>query len=350
MSEAHLKRSRIGVATSTTLVTALALALLGLLGTAGPSEAGDRVWRLQFEVLQMDAYGHDQHVLNIHDVLLGPPDVVAKSAVTLDTTDGLAYRGEARTWSGQWGAGIDFFWFTGTQTAAVPPIAADGPGGPVVQTLFEVADQTFLSAGPGEVLFFNVLEDTDLAAWTLDLYGLRTLAEKPKSAIHLQFGLRLADFDNDYRAAVGVQDVVGSRLDASSNYGALLGPILGLEGEARLGRNKIKAYIGQSVVLGEAELSSTARGFTGPFSETVSFFQEELFTTVEEVAIPITELRLKWTYQINDRISVGLGANAAAWFDVSVPPGVLPVEDGQETLHENTIVFYGLLAAVELTL
>ncbi len=297
--------------------------------------------------MQVQVFGHDQHVLNIHEVDLDAAPLMEETrAVNLEAESSIGYRGEAQRRWGQWGLGLDLFWVISSSKATVPATAA---GGAVDRVSFEIADQTFTSTGPGEVLFYDVLEDNQIAAWTVDLYGIRTLAEKPDSAIHLQFGLRAADFDNDYRAAVGIQDVAGVRLDASSNYGMMLGPIVGLAGDARWGRNAIKGYLGQSVVIGTAELSSRSREFDGPFSDMPSFLDEEVFRAEQDVGIPITELRLKWTYRLTDRLSLGVGAHASAWWDVPVPPGVIPIEDGAESLHENTIVFFGLLGAVELS-
>lgn len=323
------------------------LAIAVALGAGGSAQAEGRRWTLQLEPMYMEVYGHDQHVLTIHQVDLGStPQMDAKTAVTLDTDSGPAYRAEFQRAWGQWGLGVDFFWFTTSQGTA--DLTASG-GGPLSPARFEIADQSYTSTGPSEVLFYRVLEDTDLAVWTVDLYGLRTLAEKPESAIELQFGLRFGDFDNDYRAVVGIQDVAGTRVDASSNYDLMMGLVLGLTGEAHRGNQRIKGYIGQSVLFGSVELISLSRDFSGSFSETPAFVDEEILRAQRDVAIPITELRLKWTYHLGDHVAVGLGAASSAWWDVAVPPGVIPIADGDEALHENTIVFFGLLAAVEVT-
>ncbi len=164
------------------------------------------------------------------------------------------------------------------------------------------------------MLFYGVLEDTDLTAWTLDLYATRTLTEMPQASLTLLLGLRNADFDNDYRAVVGVQGTAGSRLDASSNYGRMMGPLLGLAATGSVGRHMFAGHLGQSVVFGDAELSSSSREFTGPFTETPSFFAQETFREERDVAIPITELRFDWAYDLTDRWSLGVGAETSAWW------------------------------------
>ena len=103
------------------------------------------------------------------------------------------------------------------------------------------------------------------------------------------------------------------------------------------------------MLLGSAELSGRAHGLTGPFVDTPAYVTDESFRAEMDVAIPTTELRIKWTYRATDLLSFGVGTNVSSWWDVPVPPGVIPIEDGTESLHENTIVFFGMLAAVELT-
>ena len=66
------------------------------------------------------------------------------------------------------------------------------------------------------------------------------------------------------------------------------------------------------------------------------------------MAIPITELRLGWRYQVTEMLGLGLGASTATWRDVPVPPGHAPIAGGDELLEEDTIVLFGLELAIEL--
>ncbi len=313
-----------------------------------PSYAGEGAWTLEFEPMYMSVYGHDPHVLTIHEIDSDPAFTLDnKTAVSLDTQSGPANRSRYQYTRGSWTWGFDFFWFTNPLSTPNRSAAADT--GTIDEVVFEVADRIFPSTDPSEVLFYQVLEDNDLEVWTGDLYGTKVLTEKSRSSVRLQLGLRVGDFDNDYRAVVGIEDVVGSRLDASSNYERMMGPLVGLAGYVHWEKNQIEGYLGQSVIFGNAELTSMSRNFTGPYSENASFFSQEVFRKTQDVAIPITEFRVKWTFKVTKKISLGLGANTMAWWDVSVPPGINPIEGGDEVLHENTIIFFGLLAAVKIT-
>jgi hypothetical protein len=236
------------------------------LGVVGAARAGDGEWTLRLEPMHMQAVGHDQHVLNIHEIDLDvTPPVDSTTGINLDTDTGIAYRFELKYTRRQWGWGVDFFWFNTSQSAGRLTRAGDGASGLTDQVVFEVADRSYSSTSPNELLYYEVLEDTDITAWTVDLYGIRTLVDRPRSGIHLLFGIRSGDFDNDYRAVVGVEGVGGSRLDASSNYDRMTGPIVGLAGDFHVGRHGITGSIGQSVLFGSVELDSMTREFTGPF-------------------------------------------------------------------------------------
>ncbi|MGQ0836123.1 MAG: hypothetical protein ACT4O5_14625 [Gammaproteobacteria bacterium] len=43
-----------------------------------------------------------------------------------------------------------------------------------------------------------------------------------------------------------------------------------------------------------------------------------------------------------------MSANKSVWWDVPVPPGVIPTAGGDEVFHENTILYFGLAIAVKL--
>jgi len=327
-------------------ISRLALPVLLVFGGAESIRAEEAEWTVLLEPMYMDAYGHDSHVLTIRDSNLdSTPMQIGETPVALDTEGGIGFRFELQYARSDWGMGLDFFWFNTTQGRPSRTAAASGPAGAVA---FETADRTFTSDDPGEVLFFNVLEDTELATWTVDLYGLKTLTETPAGSFQLQFGLRNGDFDNDYHSAVGIQDVAGTLVDASSNYGRMIGPLVGVVTDVHFGKHSIRAYLGQSVVLGTAELLiHETRDFVGPFSTTPTITAREFFGKDEDVAIPITEFRINWLYPISQRISLGVSANTSVWWDVPVPPGVI-ASAGSDTFHEDTLVYFGLAVAVKL--
>ncbi len=310
----------------------------------------ERRWTIRLEPMFLTTYGHDQHALTVHEIDLdATPRIDNKSLISLDSGDGSAFRGEFRYARGEWTWGVDVFWFVTTQGGDSLTAAADGPSGIIDEVVFEVADLSYSSNDPAEVLFYNKLEDTDLQAWTVDGYAMKRLSGDSEGGLNLQFGLRVGDFDNDFHIVAGTQNTDGVLVDASSNYGLMMGPIVGLSGDTRVGKHSIEGHISQSLLIGSAELSRTSREFNGPFGPAPAFFAQESLRKDRDVAFPVTEFRLSWTYRLTRKVALGLGAHTSAWWDVAVPPGVNPIDDGDEALHENTIVFFGMTGAVELT-
>lgn len=327
----------------TLVVPQSGLMLVLAAATAAPVQAQRSGLRIRLEPTWLNPYGHDQHVLTIHEVTVAPP-ADHKTAVTLNSKAAWSYVGGLEYSNGGWTWGLDFFWF---DTKQERPDISQAAGGGADAIRFEVADLTFLSSNPSEVLFYRVLEDTELALWTLDVYAVRTLGQSGGGHLGLQFGVRFADFDNDYRAMVGVEGTNGLRIDASSNYGRMTGPLVGLRGRLAGDRFDFEGSLSQSVVIGESALEMLARRFTGP-ADSPAFTTQELFETTQDIAIPMSELRLKATVGLLDQIFLGGGVMASAWWDVAVPPGIIPAPGGDQVLHENMLVFFGLMGILEI--
>ena len=266
-------------------------------------------WKFRFQPVYMTAFGHDQHVLNIYENDLDGSPVSTRTGVNLSTDTGLAYRLEAQYAWNRWDLGFDFLWFVTSQSGAGRSAA---PGGDVDEVVFEIAGRSYASGDPSDVLYFSLLEDNDLAMWTFDLYGSRILMETPESELRLRLGLRIGDFDNDYRSAAGIEGVAGTRLDRSSNYAALIGPAVGLTGVLHRGNHSFHGSFGQSVLIGTADLFGTVQDFTGPFSETPAVFNLERIYRAQDVAIPVTEIRLGYRYRLSEHFAVNAGINSSA--------------------------------------
>lgn len=331
--------------------TIIAVITMGVAsGSAAGAENGE--WTLLLEPMYMDAWGNDRQVLSVRQIDLdATPATDAGTPVALDTegtiTNRFTLQYSRANWEG-WTVGLDVIFFGTAQGRPAQTAAADGPSGPIDQVVFEVADRSFVSNDPNEALSFNVLTDTDLAVWTADVYGIKTLARTSKGQLRMLLGLRNADFDNDYHGIAGIEGVNGSLIDASSNYDRMLGPLVGVIGEIQLGRNTLTGYIGQSVVFGSTNLSRTISDFIGP-ADAPTILAQESFRRKQDVSIPITEFRITWLHPISRRVSLGVTANASIWSDVPVPPAIVPGVAGGG-FDKNTIVFFGFGVAVKFSL
>ena len=274
--------------------------------------------------------------------------------MTLDSEGALGYRAVVETGREGSGWGLDFLIFRTDQS--VGPLAA-AAGGASGRLELEAADRDFVSTSPGESLYFQTLEDTTIELWSLDLRHRRRLAASESGSLDLLLGLRNADFDNDYRAVVGIEGSGGRRIDASSNYGRMLGPLVGLAAGFERGRHEVRGRLGQAIVWGEVELTNRWREFAGP-KEPFAGPPEEVpagdvqgvFGTTRDLAVPMSDLELGWRYRLSETWSLGATARAAAWWNLAVPPGVVPGAGGDRALHETTIVLYGVGLTVRWSL
>lgn len=311
--------------------------LLSILAAAGGAAAGarDDGWKVEVEPVYVAVSGHDQHVLT-------EQRGGARERRELDTDSALGYRATLLDDRGRWAFGIDFFIHRTDQSAGPRREAAGGPGTAVA---FEVPGRSLVSNGPGEVLYYQTLEDTTVELWVVDATARRALrgGDSPWSLV---FGLRNADFDNDYRAVAGIEGVGGTRIDASSNYSRLTGPLVGIATTLGSGRHELDVDLRQSVVFGDIELTRTLRdfegppgAFAGPPEDVPPGFNPRVLSATDNIEVPMTDLRLAWRYRPGRRWILGASFGATAWWDLAVPPGVVPSRP--EAREETTLVTYG---------
>jgi hypothetical protein len=267
----------------------------------------------------------------------------ATGGVGLDTDAALGYRAAVAWDRGRWSYGLDFFIHRTDQSAGPRREAATGPA---ESRVFEVPHRSFASTGPGDVLYFQTLEDTTVELWVADLYARRGLrAEGGPWAVLV--GLRNADFDNDYRAIAGVEGVGGTRIDASSNYSRMIGPLVGLAATFERGRQAFTTELRPAVVFGDIELSRGLRDFegppgpfAGPPEELPPAIEVERLHETDSITVPMADVRLAWRLGLGERWSLGASLGATAWFDLAVPPGVTPAHPDER--EETTLVTYGM--------
>lgn len=323
-----------------TLIHILVAVGLLLLAATMPVDAGEGHWSVTLQPLYVDVSGHDPHVLTIHQIQFDSErQLTQRDAISLETENGPGYRGEFRYNRGPWSWGFDFFWYVNSQVTAPQSSAA---GGSFERIDYQIADRIYSSNGAQQVLYYQTLEDNELQAWTADIYAMRTLMDSGNGRLRLQIGIRSADFDNDYRAVVGLEGVGGTRQDASSNYPRMSGPMVGFEGEFNWGKNQVTGSFSQSATFGTNELSSQMRDFDGDFSEEPDFTSDSVFHLEQDAVIPISEFRIQWRYQWNDHLGIGGGIHTSAWWDVPIPPGADPVVGGSDALRETSVIFTGL--------
>ena len=320
--------------------TYLVAGLLALCALGTDSAAGQEgAWRFQIEAINMGVFGNDVHEATVLTADFNAlPAVEDAEGVDVELEDETALRVEIEYMRNQWGWGFDAWWFD--TSGAVGRSGLTSPSFPFVTTsvLSEVPGLTDLAppAGLGE-LNFNA--ENQLEVWTADLYAIRTLAEKPASEINMTWGLKFGVLENS-RAEVlentffPTEVVHGSATESST----LVGPMVALQGRARFGRQRVEGFVSQSVLIGDVDFDALLTFMAGDLvTERVTF------TKSETVAIPVTETKFKWLYDVNDRVAVGLGVFASVWWDAPVAPLLA----FPPRLEENTIVFAGSMVGLQ---
>lgn len=300
------------------------------------ASAQENPWSITVTPLYLQTSGNDPDVLRIER------SGRAAESVALEADDTIAYRAEVRRAGPTWSWGVDFFWHRTDQEAG--PISESGGAGGLA---FELPAARFVAAGPGTTLYYQVLEDTTIETWASSGYAARALAGSERGALGLRLGLKVADFDNDYRAIGGSAGGDGLRIDASSNYDRMHGPLVGLEGSIDFGRSRLDASLCQSVVFTSVELSVLYRDFTGVHSETTTFTNPRRFSKSEDVTLPVTDLHVGWSFDLTESLALGLAAEFSAFWDLPLPPGIVAAEPPFAE-REETVTFLGLGASITL--
>ncbi|MBW2446389.1 MAG: hypothetical protein JRG83_10720 [Deltaproteobacteria bacterium] len=135
---------------------------------------------------------------------------------------------------------------------------------------------------------------------------------------------------------------------------ALAGPYVAFSGDGQFGDFRVDALVSQAVLFGDVDYRvrtqsqfSTSTGFQPPhISDTYS--DRPLDRKSRKAEVPVTELRLKVAYDVTDYLSIGAGGYAGVWWDVERPGLLTPGDGANGDLDEETLVFLGIMATVDL--
>ena len=342
----------------------------------------------------MDVYGADEHLGDIA-TWRAERNVVTDTytyegtydPINLDMDSGLTLRGELTRMEEQWGFGMSG-WRFGTDDSKSGRVTSLGRVTPDIfsRTAVRMWDHTIEpvtneleASGLSPVDFWT---ENELDVWTTDIFGIRTLAEKPESYINFTFGLKLGSLDIDQKLGQKQHAFVYDHPDldpgfhwdnritleskSRADYGFMTGPAIGFQGKASLGKVRFEGFINQSVLFGEVDYSGLWTDINdiwvvtgpegGPFERVrrVDYRDGSFpFSKSENVALPVTELKLKVAYDVRDDISIGVGGFCSIWWDAplapkwSMPGDWVPDEGKGWKLQEGTLRFAGTMATFE---
>lgn len=331
-------------------------------------------------------------------------------SIKLEMDDDFTVRTEASWMRRGWGFGVSGWWFgtddeeSGLVTNPAPSVVGevaftngvrmwDVNVAPMDLDANGIADDEGLSS-----VIFEA--DSSIDVWTIDINAIRTLAETRESRIDLTFGLKLGGLDNDRgesqsQSSVDFNDLGGlaphrgsfgaAGSSGSMNAETLVGPVVGFAGHVNTCGVRIEGNVNQSVLIGDVDRDgiflATLDNFSmtglagGPFTPVALLSHDEIrdpFDGGDDLSsIPVTELKIKISYDVTPWLSIGLGFFTSVWWDAPLAPeysapdsAVGTVDTGGDGValpndliqgpnsgwmeNDETLIFYGGMVGIEV--
>ena len=343
---------------------------------------------IQLEPMLMDVYGYNEHVGDIvryrEEFSVDEAGNITEDygatyePINLNMKDKFTLRGEVTYRKGQWSLGASGWWFN----------TDDSVSGRVTTPVMEWTDTGYIYYESAVRMWDhtlwpldNELEDSGMSpvdywaedklkVWTADLFLSRILAEKKDSYANFSLGAKLGSletkenlgqkqrafiYDFDYGCNFDNHVTLESTAEADCSF--MAGPVLGFQGKVKRGKFGIEGFISQSVLFGKVKHTGLWEDIddilwidpaTGEIIWHDVLTGKFPFSKEEEVALPVTELKLEVVYYITKNISIGGGGFYSIWWNApvapkwSVPGGWVVGEGTGWRLQERTLKFSGL--------
>ena len=310
--------------TASLRVLAFGLVALASLGSA---QAQERSWRLELDGVFTQVRGHDQELgsLNVEDAG-GIPVLESEASVFSELdSDMLVHAGLERR-LGRWGWALNGWWYDGADGSVDRVVSSDSANAVVVTVTTEalLPEVTAPDVASGQL---KLRGTNHFEARSLDAEARRELAGGDRGAFLLSAGLRLTGYRDERVESLGIRDN-GSRRHAHVGVlrsSLLLGPVFGFHGDVRVGRHRFAGGLTQAIVFGAVDRDARYEEVAGGQLQRTTDFSDG-----RDVAIPLTELRLKWSFDLTSRWSFGAGFFGSIWWNAPVAPiGATPVGPAQ---------------------
>jgi hypothetical protein len=360
-----------------------------LLGLSENTCYAQQPWSIQLEPMYMDVFGNDEHVANISTTTTtttrvfspDPPPIgtttftststTTTESIGLDMEGDFTLRGQIEFAPSQWGVGLSGWWFDNDDSVGrdlnsgpTPPALPFPPPPTSTTTSTSViysSNNFFLVAPPsdsGSVL--RTSAKGELEVWNVDVYGIRRLVEGQNIHVNITFGAKLGTIDKELSESATqtpattvfdgrVTSSFNGRVTSSADTDVLAGPSIGIQAYARHGRHRFEGLLSQSVLIGDVDREVVSE--TESFSSFSGFSTSRAsFSDSETELIPITELKLKYLYDVTANLSLGVGVFASVWVDTPVPSvtptGFFFAPTSFSEPPEDTLGFLGGMAAL----
>jgi hypothetical protein len=184
---------------------------------------------------------------------------------------------------------------------------------------------------------------TDRGLWSQDVYAQRTLVHGSDAQLHVIAGVKVGGVEQSALVPMtgdrsGATLTHTAQLPAGASIGTLVGPMLGIAGDGQLQHHRLRGVFQQSKLYGSAELTRSPHGGEG-----VDGLRSGVESYVErrDLNVSVSELGLKYQYEVNDRVALGMGAMASVWWD-------LPDAAGAGSSGGDPAVYLGGMGTLEM--
>jgi hypothetical protein len=272
------------------------------------------------------------------------------------------FRGQLEYMPEDWGVGVSGWWFDTSDTInqnlnSSPPTYYS----PVTTTSTVIYNSNNFSlsvppSGSGGTLITSA--NSSLGVWNVDAYGIKMLGEFENGRINMTFGAKFGSIDSKVSEAVnggstipiyGYSSSENGSATNSANASFLVGPSIGVQGLGKYGNHRLEGFLSQSVLIGNVDYNTiTSRQYSYSYP---SYYYPYMYSNIyntnlsdsETIAIPVTEMKIKYLYDVTENLSLGLGFFGSAWIDTPTVPAA-QFNDRQY----KTLFFYGGLASINL--
>ncbi len=193
-----------------------------------------------------------------------------------------------------------------------------------------------------------VSRDALTRAWSSDLTAGRTLLRDARGRLQVVAGLKLGGYEDGAGAAPltahGFEsNLANTAVLPTTGSGTLVGPTLGIAGDRQMDRHRFSGVFQQSMLYGQAELTRSL----GPAAAGAEELRSGVESHIErrDVNVSVSELGVKYLYELSEGVAFGMGAMASVWWDT---PGNRVDGNGQITAGDDTLIYLGGMGTLEM--
>jgi len=341
--------------------------VIGIYFLPGTNTHAKEIWRIQFEPLYMGIAGNDKHQSNIktttYNFDFSSSTVFPSSSVNTSNNFNMSgngtFRGQLEYMPDSWGMGVSGWWFDSSDSinqnlnSSVSIYTISALGLTRISNVNYTSNNFSLYAPTsysGSML--KTSAKNRLGVWNIDIYALKMLGEFQNSRVILTFGAKFGSIENTSSEAFNqgpATEIFGGytfsqngNATNSANANFLTGPSIGIQSLGKYGKHRLEGLLSESVLIGNVNRKTFSSSQYSYSSGNLSSLSSSLSNS-ETVVIPITEIKIKYLYDVTESISLGFGFFASAWTNTPMTPNV-QFNDQQY----KTLFFYGGLASINL--